>query len=262
METQAESYSQRHLITVAEVASAVAKAKGITGIDALRVLTRHAEGRDLNALLYPPHQPWQHGGNVNRIGAPAENQAGIWRALAVHAAKKHQSDKDAFSYPPAASTWHMLAADVYEFGMCPALSKRVSVALRELATRYSPELGDDEAELLKPATDAAEPEVPPAPQPVPVVQTEAAHVVELPRPSAGPIETPEERRARWLDMFEEKGGADKRGALAELSRELNVDRSNLKKDLNKAEEHREEKRREGAFGVATSQLVRNGKRRT
>ena len=117
-------------------------------------------------------------------------------------------------------------------------------------------------ELLKPATDAAEPEVPPAHKPVTAAQTEAAHVVELPRPSARPIETPEERRARWLDMFEKMGGADKRGALAELSRELNVDRSNLKKDLNKAEEHRKEKRREGAFGVAASQLVRNGKRRT
>lgn len=97
--------------------------------------------------------------------------------------------------------------------------------------------------------------------PAPIAQTEAAQVVE-PRPSAGPIETPKERRARWLVMFEKMGGANTRGALAALSRELNVDRSNLKKDLNKAEEHREEKRREGALGVAANQLVLSGKRHT
>jgi len=98
--------------------------------------------------------------------------------------------------------------------------------------------------------------------PAPIAQTEAAQVVELPGLSAGPIETPEERRARWLAMFEKMGGAKKRGALAALSSELEVDRSNLRKDLNKAMNQREQKRREGTLGVAANQLVRNGKRHT
>lgn len=172
MTTQA--YSQRHLISVAELASAIATARGTAGIDELRELARQAEDGTLAALpLYPPHQRWQHRGDVNRIGVPTENPVVIWRMLAAKVCKPHLSDKDAFNYPPAASTWHMLAADVYGLGMTRSLNRRAAAALRELAIRYSPELGDDEAELLKPVTNAAEPEVPPAPQPVPVVQPEA-----------------------------------------------------------------------------------------
>jgi len=31
----------------------------------------------LTAHLYPPHEPWQHGGDASRIGTPATNPAGI-----------------------------------------------------------------------------------------------------------------------------------------------------------------------------------------
>lgn len=103
----------------------------------------------------------------------------------------------------------------------------------------------------------------PAPQPLTVVETNAAQAVELTGLSAVPIEeTPEERRARWLAMYEKNGGASKRGALAALARELNVDRSNLRKELNRATKQREEKRRAGALGVASRQLVKDGKRPT
>ena len=141
------AYSQRHLISVAELASAIAIARGTTGVDELRELARQAEDGNLAALpLYPPHQLWQHGGDVNRIGVPTENPAAIWRLLAAKLRKPHMSDKDAFNYPPAASTWHMLAADVYGLGKNHALNRRAAAALRELAIRYSPELGDDETE--------------------------------------------------------------------------------------------------------------------
>lgn len=100
-----------------------------------------------------------------------------------------------------------------------------------------------------------------APQAVAVAQAEEAELFKLSDLSAVPIEVHKER-ARLLAMFEKKGGARTRGALAELSRELNVDRSNLKKKLTMAEKERDEKRREGTFRVAANQLVRNGKRHT
>lgn len=171
MTTQA--YSQRHLISVAELASAIATARGTAGIDELRELARQAEGGLLATLpLYPPHQRWQHRGDVNRIGVPTENPVVIWRMLAAKVCKPHLSDKDAFNYPPAASTWHMLAADVYGLGMTRSLNRRAAAALRELAIRYSPELGDDEAELLKPVTGPAEPVAEPGSRVVPVTQPE------------------------------------------------------------------------------------------
>lgn len=143
MGTQTSTYSQRHLITVAEVASAIAVARGTAGLEELRWLAQQAANGGLTAGLYPPHQQWQHGGNTSRIGTPATNSAGIWRTMGAKAAQLHMSDKDAFNYPAAASTWHLLACDVFEFASCPALSGRAAAALRELAARYSPELADE-----------------------------------------------------------------------------------------------------------------------
>lgn len=73
-------------------------------------------------------------------------------------------------------------------------------------------------------------------------------------------QTPSERRAQRLSMFEEKGGQKKRGALAELARELNMDRSKLGKELKKAMEEKAEKNRAGVFSGITGQMVKDGKR--
>lgn len=71
-------------------------------------------------------------------------------------------------------------------------------------------------------------------------------------------ETPKERRARWLDMFEAEEKREKRGALQRLADSEGVDRSNMSKDIQKARELRDKQKRAGApFG---SQLVRDGKR--
>jgi len=47
-------------------------------------------------------------------------------------------------------------------------------------------------------------------------------------------ETPAERRARWLDMFEAEEKLVKRGALQRLAKREGVDRSNMGKDIAKA----------------------------
>lgn len=70
-------------------------------------------------------------------------------------------------------------------------------------------------------------------------------------------ETPTERRARWLAMFEEEARRAKRGALQRLAEREGVDRSNMGKDIAKARGERDTQRRAGAW---TSQLVQDGKR--
>ena len=64
------------------------------------------------------------------------------------------SDKDAFSYPTAASTWHMLAADVYALAQQPAWSALEATVLRELACRYSPKLMGETATPAPPSEPA------------------------------------------------------------------------------------------------------------
>lgn len=71
-------------------------------------------------------------------------------------------------------------------------------------------------------------------------------------------ETPAERRARWLDMFEAEEKREKRGALQRLANSEGVDRSNMGKDIAKARAERDTQRRAGGWA---SQLVQDGKRK-
>ena len=72
-------------------------------------------------------------------------------------------------------------------------------------------------------------------------------------------ETPAERRARWLDMFEAEEKLVKRGALQRLAKREGVDRSNMAKDIAKARAERADQKR---AGVWASQLVQGGKRKS
>lgn len=71
-------------------------------------------------------------------------------------------------------------------------------------------------------------------------------------------ETPAERRARWLDMFEAEEKREKRGALQRLANSEGVDRSNMGKDIAKARAERDTQRRAGGWA---SQFVQDGKRK-
>lgn len=83
------------------------------------------------------------------------------------------------------------------------------------------------------------------------VQSQAA----APAPVA--VETPQERRDRWLAMFEDEEKRGKRGALQRVADREGVDRSNMKKGIDKARESRDTARRAGGW---TTQLVQGGKR--
>lgn len=72
-----------------------------------------------------------------------------------------------------------------------------------------------------------------------------------------PQETPAERRARWLEMFEAEAKIQKRGALQRLAERERADRSNMGKALAKARNERDKQNRAGGW---TSQLVQTGKR--
>lgn len=135
-----KAYSRRQLISVAEVASTLAESRNIAGLEAIQQLAEAVRVGMLCPDLYPPHQQWQHGGDSERIGKPSGNSSGIWHSLAVASAKRHMSDKDDFNYPPAASTWHLLADDVMKFSGHHSIPSRVCAALQELAARYKPEL--------------------------------------------------------------------------------------------------------------------------
>lgn len=188
MKARTQAYSQRHLISVAEIANAVAIARGTDGHKELREMAERVSSGELTTQpLYPPHQPWQHSGDLSRLGVPAGDPAGIWRMLLKKASKSHQSDKDAFSHPPAASTWHMLAADVYELARQPVWSAIAAAALRDLACRYSPELtGEVAAQQPEPAAVEASPVQPQAAAPAPVMTDSASNM-----PGNGRVWTPE-----------------------------------------------------------------------
>lgn len=93
-----------------------------------------------------------------------------------------------------------------------------------------------------------------APVPPPRVEPLTA-----PAQTAAPVvfETPKERRARHLAMFEIEERREKRGALQRLADSVGVDHSNLSKEIKKAKAEREEQKRAGTW---TSQLIRDGKR--
>ena len=80
-----------------------------------------------------------------------------------------------------------------------------------------------------------------------------------PAQTAAPVvtETPKERRARQLAMFEIEEKREKRGALQRLANSEGLDHSNLSKDIKRAKAEREEEKR---AGIWTSQLIRDGKR--
>lgn len=135
-----KAYSRRQLITVAEVANTLAASRNIAGLEAVQQLAEAVQAGMLCPDVYPPHQQWQHGGDAKRLGKPSTNSPGVWNSLAAASAKRHMGDKDDFNYPPAASTWHVLADDVMEFAGHPSLHAGVCAALRDLAARYKPEL--------------------------------------------------------------------------------------------------------------------------
>ena len=87
---------------------------------------------------------------------------------------------------------------------------------------------------------------------------EPAPVQDTATPAPVAVETPHERRARWLDMFEAEEKREKRGALQRLANSEGVDRSNMGKDIAKAREERDTERRAGGW---TAQLVQDGKRK-
>jgi len=72
------------------------------------------------------------------------------------------------------------------------------------------------------------------------------------------VETVEQRRERFLTMFEEEEKRGKRGALQRVADLVGGDRSNVGKDIKKALAARGEQKRAG--GGWTSQLVQDGKR--
>ena len=83
-----------------------------------------------------------------------------------------------------------------------------------------------------------------------------AQTAATPAPVAA--ETVAQRRTRWLAMFEAEEKRDKRGALQRVADSEGVDRSNMRKDIDKARAIRTEQSRAGFF---VSQLVQDGKRK-
>lgn len=137
-----KAYSAYQLISVATVANTLARCRSIAGLEALQQLAEAVERGSLCADLYPQHDPCFYGGNSDLIGKPTSNSPGIWRKLATKTAERYKGGVVDFSYPPAASTWHLLADDVFAFANSSALTVRAAAAMRELAIRYKAELGD------------------------------------------------------------------------------------------------------------------------
>jgi hypothetical protein len=70
-------------------------------------------------------------------------------------------------------------------------------------------------------------------------------------------ETTAQRRIRWLNLFDEEKKRGERGALQRVADRERVDRSNMKKDIDKARAFLEEQRR---GGLLVGQMVQAGKR--
>ena len=96
---------------------------------------------------------------------------------------------------------------------------------------------------------------PPAPPVVSVGASEPQATTLSPVPVLA--ETVEQRRARYLAMFEAEEKRDRRGALQRVADSEGIDRSNMRKDINKALAARDKQKRAGFF---VSQLVQDGKR--
>lgn len=122
-------------------------------------------------------------------------------------------------------------------GVTEILARRA--ALKELHT--------ERAHLLAVLDGQEQPAQGPEPAPAP----------DEPAPVLPAKETPAERRARWLAMFEEEERREKRGALQRLADREGVDRSNMGKAIAKARAAREAQKQAGKWAA---QLVQNGKR--
>ena len=122
-------------------------------------------------------------------------------------------------------------------GVTEILARRA--ALKELHT--------ERARLLAVLDGQEQPEQEPSPAPTPAEPT----------PVLPAKEKPAERRARWLDMFEEEQRRASRGALQRLADREGRDRSNMGKDIAKARKEREAQKQAGPWAA---QLVQNGKR--
>ena len=96
-------------------------------------------------------------------------------------------------------------------------------------------------------------------KPPQVFSTASAPEPQAATPAPVAKETPAERRARWLDMFEAEEKLGKHGALQRLAKREGVDRSNMGKDIAKARAERADQKR---AGVWASQLVQDGKRKS
>lgn len=108
MKSRTQTYSPSHLITLAEIATAIAIARGTAGLEELHWLAQQAANGLLTAHLYPQHQPWQNGNitnsdgkqahnsaGISRYGKSASNPVGIWRTLGTKAMLAYRGDKDA-----------------------------------------------------------------------------------------------------------------------------------------------------------------------
>lgn len=125
----------------------------------------------------------------------------------------------------------------------------------------------------KPATNSTAPATPATQNPLyvaiqQIVKSELqkhkpAPVVPI-EPQAAPVmaesvsETTQQRCARYLAMFETEEKRDKRGALQRVADSEGVDRSNMRKDIDKARAARVKQNRDGFY---VSQLVQDGKRK-
>lgn len=119
-------------------------------------------------------------------------------------------------------------------------------AKAEAETRHMKWLKAMVYQLLNPAFSEAS-----CAAPAPAVAVE--HTNNDPAP-----ETVMQRRARYLALFEDEEKRGKHGALARVASREGVDRSNMKKDIDKARDVRTSQARTGTW---TSQLVQDSKRR-
>ena len=261
MEHKSSTYSSRQLIAVAEVATALALGRDIAGLEAMQALAKAVERGELSSDLYPPHQKWAHGGPATS-GQTVSNSHQVWRNLAIKSRERHTSDKADFDYPSSASTYHLLANDLFTYANSEVLSKHAAESLRNLAIRYNKELASDGARVPPADTLAPVTKIAPGDAPINALKSDTQHqtgtlaaalVVE-----AQASETPKQRRARLLDWYDKgERGAVRRVYERERLQNPKADRSNIGKQIKKARaEHVDTKR-----GLAwVSHLVKDGKR--
>ena len=222
MSESQKTYSRRQLISVAEVANAFALSRDIAGLEAVQQLAECVLQGKLCADLYPPHQYWQHGGQSDLIGKPAQNSVQVWRSLAAKSVERHMSDKDDFNYPPSASTYHLLADDVFAFARTGGLSARAAEAMHELSVRHK-------AELATPKSSEPQTKFAPSHQAAASVVDESAS--DVPDTSKGtPPKLTEANRAEILRLYDRGRGT----SVNALAKQFHVSRPTIDKVLQHA----------------------------